>query len=126
MRPNPNPNPTLYEVMEALAENIGRYIELQYDRLFERKWQQECLYFEPEDQFKGFTGRDMGEVFVSKEGNVLFRTYFITRRDVATKEYLPRSLRLEGIRLDTVFVGNGSQGKVRLFPNVPQDFKVRA
>ena len=123
---NPNPQPTLYEVAQALIASIGRYIELEYDRLFDRKWEEDCLYFDPEDMFKGFTGSDMGEVFVSKEGNILFRTKMITRRSVESKEYKWRSLRLEGIRVDTIKVGNGPNGKVRLFPNVPQDFKVRA
>jgi hypothetical protein len=123
---NQNPNPTLYEVAETLAENIGRFIELQYERLFPRRVLAEVLYSEPETAFKGFTGEDQGEVFHSKKGAILFRTRFLTRRDAQSKEYCWRSLRLEGIRLDTVLVGNGPNGKVRAFPNVPQDFKARA
>lgn len=123
---NQNPNPTLYEVAETLAENIGRFVELQYERLFPRRVLAEVLYSEPETAFKSFTGKDQGEVFFSKEGAILFRTRFLTRRDARDGEYCWRSLRLEGIRLDTVLVGNGPNGKVRAFPNVPPFYKVQA
>ena len=123
MQPNLNPNPSIQEVAETLQETIGRFIELEYERLFPRRIQHDCLYYDPDTAFKGFTGEDQGEVFRSREGNLLFRTLMMTRRQESTGEYCWRSLRVEGILLDTVRVNDGSRGKVRLFPNVPPMFK---
>ena len=122
---NQNPQPTIVEAAETLAANIGRFIELQYDRLFPRRVQIDCLYSEPEDEMRGHTGEDQGEVFQSKEGAFLFRTRMMTRRDANTGQYRWRSLRLDGIFLDTVLVNDGSRGKVRMFPEVPPYYKPR-
>ena len=123
MEPITNPCPTIRQVAEALEGTIGRFIALEYERLFRRRVDHECLYFDPDTVFKAFTGSDQGEVFRSAAGNWLFRTRMMTRRNANDKTYCWRSLRIEGILLDTVMVGNGSRGNIRLFPNVPPMFK---
>jgi hypothetical protein len=126
MEPVINPCPTIRQVAEVLEGTIGRFIELDYERLFPRRVDHECLYSEPEEAFRGFTGEDQGEVFRSAAGNWLFRTRMMTRRNASDGTYCWRSLRIEGILLDTIKVNDGSRGKVRLFPNVPPMFKAGA
>lgn len=108
--------------------NIGRFIELDYDSLPECRKpltpskEAEILrtiYKEPYTKMKTFTDAEHGKIWKSKDQNWLFTCLTSTRQDVDTKEYKYRSLRLEGIRLASVFISNGPR-KIRMFPNVQQ------
>jgi len=127
MQPNMNPRPTALEVAETLEDALGLFVDMTYDRIHPRRPrdEQEWLRFVPEDRMKGFTGADQGRVFRSNPGNLLFATRMITRRSTDNGEFGWRSLRVDGMRIDTILINNGSQGLIRLFPNVPPGYKVQ-
>jgi len=122
-----NANPTLEEIAATLMANIGRYIELDYDpvpecqRPLTPSKEIEILttvYKEPLSKFKTHTGPDQGRVWLTKDRNWVFTCKTSTRQDADTGAYKWRTLRLEGIRLESVQVNSGPNGKVPMFPNV--------
>jgi hypothetical protein len=122
---NESENPTVDEIAIALFENDGKYIEFDYQPLFEYPMtpsraaeMANTICREPLRRVKAFIGqREKGTPWLSSEGNWLITLRTMMRQDATTKEYKWRAYRMEGIQLETVFASMGSRGKERVFPN---------
>lgn len=127
---------------EALMRMSGRYVEFRYvpqlpppkltPSVIEKK-RDEKHVGEP-DVVKGFLDPELTIIRQTKDGNWTITLHTMNRRKflgspegVYAKygyekgEYLPRCYRMEGIRLDTFFVSDGSKGKVRGFPEFNEE-----
>ena len=122
---NDSENPTVDEIALALFENDNKYIEFDYDCLFDYPMtpsraaaMANTICKEPLRKVKAFIGQgEKGTPWLSGDGNWLITLRTMMRQDATTKEYKWRAYRMEGIRLETVLVCNGPRGKERVFPN---------
>ena len=123
--------PTVDEVAQALFQNENKYVEFDYIPRPECQHPMtpskaadmaRTIYKAPLSKVKAFIGRDAkGVPWLTKAGNWCITLYTTMRQDIETKEYKPRAYRLDGIRLETVMVGNGARGKERVFPTARLD-----
>ena len=126
---NESESPTVDEVALALFANDGKYIEFDYEPLFDYAMtpsraaeMANTIYREPLRRVKAFIGQgEKGTPWLSAEGNWLITLRTMMRVDATTKEWKWRAYRMEGIQLETVFANCGARGKERVFPNVVRE-----
>ena len=126
--------PTLDQIAEALRNCAGKYVEFKYTTQFPPSRspsavleRERTIFKRPLNQVKAFIGGGVDEKttpWLTKAGNWCITLYTMWRQDIDTREYKPRCYRLEGVRLESIVVCNGSRGKEPLFPQVVQDLEL--
>ena len=138
--------PTLDDIFASMKAAEGRYVEFRYEPIEKRKLTPSVIEARKDtrivgeiDVAKGWLAPDPAgkpPVWLTKESKVAVRILSMNRRKALETgegyyskpipsspegkekgEYLWRTFRAEGIRLETVQVTDGPNGKIRLFPN---------
>jgi hypothetical protein len=130
-----NDRPDGLEIAAALMAVAGRYVEFRYVPQKQKSTSPSALAREADtihkgepDVVKGFLDPEQTRIwFAQTTGHWCVMLHTMNRQAKTSdgewakygyeeKNYVPHTYRMAGIRLDTVMVADGANGKKRLFP----------
>jgi len=130
--------PTTDQIAAALLACRGRYVTFKYTTQLKRRAKspsvmaalEDTRYVGPNDEVKAFIDHEKASIWLAKSTNHWVICIHVMGRRKALPngegkyaeygytegEYLPRTYRLDGIKLETLLVSDGPNGKQELVP----------